>query len=146
MIDPQPSPQPPKPEPLIPYEHPLSGRLRALSTELQDVRGAIELLRPELARAKLEGSAALCEARTPEYRRIVGRFCAALIELGEATREHEAFVDTVRDAAWSFIRPIQLSSLGDPAEQYSEFRQLLGWAAECGHFDATQIPQGWRKA
>ncbi|MEI7714267.1 MAG: hypothetical protein WCI94_22755, partial [Rhodospirillales bacterium] len=128
----------------LPGPSPLKSRALALGQELDDVREAIRLLHPELETARREGSIELCRVRLPEYREIVGDFCNALIALGNATLAHERFADSIKGAAWSVIRPIQMTILGKPTETFSEFRQILNWAAEQGHFDLSEIPETWR--
>lgn len=135
---------PPPPPPRIESNHPDVIEQRALAGELQDVREAIILLRPALDRARTEGSIKLCQIRIPEYRAIVGQFAKALIALGDATIAHAQFADEMRGAQWGFVKPVQMTSLGNPTDPYSEFRRLLTWAAECGHFDITEIPHNWR--
>lgn len=116
-----------------------------LSAELAAVREAIRLLRPKLQAAHLVASRVLCEKLTPEYRVVAQKYIDAIVQLGLATKDYETFVNSIKSAAWSCIRPIAVSqSLGKPDEPSSEFRRLIAFAAETGHLDLDTIPEDWK--
>jgi hypothetical protein len=130
----------PGPEPRVVAE------MRQISDELAALDEAIKLLRPQLAKAHVEGSAELCKQLLPEYRKLAGRICAALVELGCAHIEHDRFMAKHRSAFKAKLRPVHgAGSLGDPRDPHSEIRRLLQWAAECGHFQAENLPEEWTK-
>jgi hypothetical protein len=115
-----------------------------VNRQLRDVRDSIKYLRPKLTRAHLEASAKLCDLLRPRYKQIASRICAALVELGKAEIEQRDFHLKHRNVARSTLRCIHATgSLGDPRDHQSEFRRLLYWAAECGHFDLTNLPADW---
>jgi hypothetical protein len=112
-----------------------------ISEEIKSIDEAIELLHPQLKKARTEGSKRLWKMVQPEYRGIAGRICAALIELGNAHLEQERFFQRHISAERASLRPIHgTGTLGDPRDPQSEIRRLLQWACECGHFDPENIP------
>lgn len=139
----------PEPKPVPPpftFEPKLAREMRERGEELAVLQEAIEILRPQLTRAHLEGSARLCQLLMPEYKTIAQRICAALVDLGQAEVEHRRFMHRHRNAARSMLRPVQgTGSLGDPLDPESELRRLLAWAIECGHFDASDLPGEWTR-
>jgi hypothetical protein len=133
----------PAPSPLA-HEPDIVKKINEVSRELGHVQEAIKLLRPKLTRAHLEASAKLCDLLRPPYKQIAKRICDALVELGKADIEHRDFHLKHRNVARSTLRCIHATgSLGDPRDYQSEFRRLLYWAAECGHFDLTNLPADW---
>jgi hypothetical protein len=133
----------PAPEPLS-FEPKLAKQMRELGDEVAAVREAIALLHPQVTKAHLEGSKRLCMLLAPEYKKIAGRIYAALVELGNADLEQRAFMLKYRNAARSTLRVVHSTgSLGDPQDKQSELRRLLDWAAECGHFDLSELPSSW---
>jgi uncharacterized membrane-anchored protein YhcB (DUF1043 family) len=135
---PKPAPAPLAQEPAISREQ------RDLGNEIKSVREAIEALRPQLTRAHLDGSAKLCELLRPQYGKLAARICAALVELGLAETAQREFTHKYRNVARSALRVIHgTGSLGDPRDYQSEIRRLLAFAAECGHYNLTDLPADW---
>ena len=124
-----------------------AAQAKALSAELDAIREARGLIAEEIRRLNFEGSRELCLQLLPEYRPIAKRLCSALIELGEAWCQHEAWMTDLKRQGTrvATLRPMLISSpddLGDPIER---LRRLLIWAAEGGHFDPADIPASWSK-
>jgi hypothetical protein len=133
----------PAPDPLS-FEPKLAKQMRELGDEVSATREAIALLRPQVTKAHLDGSARLCALLMPRYKKIASRICAALVELGSAELEHREFMLQHRAAARSTLRVVRATgSLGDPLQYQSELRRQLYWAAECGHFDLADLPADW---
>jgi hypothetical protein len=128
------------PEPFS-HEPKIAKEQRELGEAVAAVREAIALLRPQVTKAHLDGSARLCALLMPKYKMIAARICAALIELGMADLEQRGFMSRYRAAARSTLRPVHATgSLGDPRDPQGELRRLLQWAAECGHFNLDDLP------
>jgi hypothetical protein len=135
-------PQVPAPEPFS-FEPKLAKQMRELGEEVAATREAIALLQPQVTKAHLDGSARLCTLLMPKYKKIAGRICAALVELGNADLEQRQFLLKYRNAARSTLRVVHATgSLGDPKDPQSEIRRLLAWAVECGHF-LDDLPTEW---
>lgn len=120
-------------------------RVDQLTSELADVREAIGLLRPQLERAHLTASLALCRQIEPHYREIARIYIAALVGLGRAIEAHHRFTHSIRSVAWSALRPIGLvPNLGRPTELGSNIHRILADAVRTGHIDPMSIPTEWR--
>jgi hypothetical protein len=135
----------PTPAPLpLAYEPAVMKEANEVSRQLDEVREALKILTPKLTRAHLDASAKLCDLLRPSYGKIAQRVCNALLELGRADVEQREFMLKHRSVARSTLRVVHATgSLGDPREYQSEFRRLLYWAAECGHFDLADLPVDW---
>jgi hypothetical protein len=126
----------------------LKARAISLSQELDTIREARDVLLPEIRRAHLLGSAALCRALAPEYQIIADKVCDALLALGEAAVLNEEWLADLRrqGAAFSMLRPVLVRGPDESGDPIARIRRLLEWAAEGGGwFDAAQIPTAWRK-
>jgi hypothetical protein len=133
----------PAPSPLY-HEPPLAKEQHELGVEYASVVEAIKALQPQITRAHLEASARLCDLLRPQYKVIAARICAALVELGKAEIAQRDFMHKHRGVARSTLRVVHATGgLGDPRDYQSEFRRLLYWAAECGHFDLADLPADW---
>lgn len=133
----------PAPGPLA-HEPAIMKKANEVNRQLREVREALKILRPKLTRAHLDASAKLCDLLRPRYKQITSRICAALVELGKADVEQRDFHLKHRNVARSTLRCIHATgTLGDPRDYQSEFRRLLYWAAECGHFDLADMPADW---
>jgi hypothetical protein len=141
LLGPEFTPAPRMPEASGIREPAAIAEIRKIGDELKEIDEAIELLHPQLAKARTEGSKRLWKLVIPEYRGIAGRICAALIDLGNAHLEQERFFERHVSAERASLRPIHgTGTLGDPCDPWSEIRRLLQWACECGHFDPENIP------
>ncbi len=139
-----PPPQPPPPLP----EHPLRARADELSREIYDIRAAVAMLHPEIDRAAIEGSEVLARARKDEYTAIVRRAAQAMIDLGNAKLEHDAFIASLGPSTvrMSFFKMVQFPELsGWSSDLVGGLRQLVSWPVECGHVDPAMIPEAWKK-
>jgi hypothetical protein len=135
---------PPVPAPaFLAHESKESKELRELGADSAALQEAIDLLRPQLVKAHVEGSARLCELLAPEYSQIAGRICAALVELAKADLAQRAFVVKHRNIARSTLRVVHAGSLGDPRDSQSEMSRLLQWGLECRHLDLADLPADW---
>jgi hypothetical protein len=133
----------PAPEPFS-FEPKLAKQMRELGEEVAAVREAIAVLHPQVTKAHLQGSARLCALLMPKYKKIASRICAAIVELGNADLEQREFMLKYRNAARSTLRVVHSTgSLGDAQDKQSEMRKMLDWAAECGHFDVSELPSSW---
>jgi hypothetical protein len=131
---------------LLPLAHEPAAmkEVNEVSRQLDEVREALKILRPKLTHAHLDASAKLCDLLRPRYKQIASRICAALVELGKADIEQRDFHLKHRNVARSTLRCIHATgTLGDPRDYQSEFRRMLYWAAECGHFDLADMPADW---
>ncbi len=147
-----PAPRAP-PAPLTRAKSSDRARMDEIVAELAVIDEAFELLDPpvsgggrgQMEKLYLEGCRKFCDEVRPEYDALAAKFCAALVALGEATVEYNAFVrETLRGIAWESLRPIRVSQLlGDPLDPSSELRQLLALAAERRHFDPADLPAAW---
>lgn len=138
-------PPPPRPPVEVFQVRPDDADYERLTAELADVEAALQILRPELERARLEASKKLAEHVLPLYRKVANRYILALIELGEAAHEHERFIFSVKNSAWSCLRPIAVADeLGKPTDPASIICQLVGFAIDTGHISQNVIPPTWK--
>lgn len=130
-----------KPEPPAANE---IGLLRAqaveISDELAEIADAKTLLWPELRKATFAGSAELIEALKPEYDAIARRIVDALLALGGALADQQAFVREIeaQGATTQTLRRIALDF--DGSDPFARIAIALRQAVQHGYVDAAAIP------
>lgn len=78
------------------WSSPEAKRLNALHVELTAIREAIDELDRRLPAVHASASRIYCESRHPEYKAAVERMCNALLELANATHQHDAVIADFR--------------------------------------------------
>lgn len=137
---------PPPPEALEPKSNrgAVEQRCDELNVLIEDAREAIRLIRPQLEVAHRAATLVLVEQLAPEYRKVARNFVAALVGLGRAIEQHEAFIASVRTSGWSAFRPLVMSqAFGRPTEGGGDVRRLLAFAVEAGHVGRDELPSDW---
>ena len=136
---------PPSPRPL----DPIKVEAQALAAELDMLTAAQKIVEAEWHRERPKAMRLACEFVGSDYVKLARRLCLALVDLGSAQLEHDAFTSELQQSGvdWAFLRPVltdMLVPLGDPRDPYSPYRQFLDWAAEVGHID-NLTPDAWRR-
>jgi len=137
---------PPPPDQLEPRSSrgAVEQRCDELNVMIEDAREAIRLIRPQLEAAHRTATQVLVEQLAPDYRKVARNFVAALVGLGRAIEEHEAFIASVRTSGWAALRPLVMSqAFGRPTEGGGDVRRLLAFAVEAGHVGRDELPDAW---
>ncbi|OKO78561.1 hypothetical protein [Bradyrhizobium sp. AS23.2] len=139
LLSPQPPEEidPPPPPPNWPDEP----RYRAVGQELEAIAEALNLLAPEIAKARAEYSKLVAAQHGEEYRSLVESVVGAARKLGDALLQHHEFSNQLRldGVERKHLRPINLESFGD-LEAGTPLHSVILHAVELGHVDAKQLP------
>lgn len=114
-------------------------RAKEISRERESLDAAIRVLDDQLIILRRNASREYCELIANKYRPVASRMAAALLELGRAMEEHDAFTGVLGKAEvqWSFLVPVERP------QWFGLMRQLRS-AVEGGHLDPKAIPTEWR--
>ncbi|RZN21123.1 hypothetical protein CWO90_33525 [Bradyrhizobium sp. Leo121] len=120
-------------------------RHRELGAELESIAAAIELLRPEITKARREYSKLVWAQRGGDYKALAERIADAAQRLGGALMEHHEFIDRCRNDGvdWRYHKPVDVKPLGNIDEPHNPLRALIESCREqqgVGSLPAWRLP------
>lgn len=96
----------------------LSQRLREVTSDMNNIEAAQEILRRRIEEARGVASKAVCDTVRQEYRRRLGVLCDAARALEAAREHHDALIDGLEreDVSLGYLDPITPHFMGDRRE------------------------------
>jgi hypothetical protein len=132
--------------PLAPRAPGASEKIRTLQQEAADIRAAMEILEPRIAKAARAASVIVCEQVRIEYGRCAKAVVAATLALHAANVEYTGMTDAFEDAgiSWSSLSPLYPCFAGGPQNKLGPIAQFLYEAVEGGWLTNADLPPEFR--
>lgn len=114
--------------------------LKKLSAQKEVVDLAVNMMRPQVEKARRDASISICRRLTPTHLQLVVRQCRLLVELATAGLEEEEFIKELAAAEVSLVHPIStVRFLGErDLENGGPVATFLTEAAERGYLQGDE--------